>query len=263
MQFLFCSLVLCGCSDEAARNRNADIAENYNAGRKTDVAATSNSVIKDEKVLRFDDAYEALKKGNIYLETNNIKNAIEVLKQSTKLDPDLAEAHFSLGIAYSLFERDNQSDLEKELSDSKKKNSEKSFENSVKAYKKVISKNPKKHKAHYNLGRAYNKLYDDRKAERALQKAVKLNPDDSIYRTELGAALIKLARYASAIRQLNKAIELDKENFRAEDLLVKAKAGRKRIGFKPKPKIQSTPTPVKGSVVENPETVEKTIPKEK
>ncbi len=245
---------LVGCDNESARNRNASIVANYNKainGNRQNVNANVNVeaelkvALDEEKVTKFSDATVALKKGDEYLDAGSTKNAIDAFRQSTELDPDLAEAHFKLGVAYALSESEEESkaanvsvseDKTEKKGRLKKKNSEKAFENAVKAYKKFIRKNPKNHEGYYNLGRAYNKLYDDQEAQKALQRAVNLNGEDSLYRTELGAVLIKLAKYPSAIRELKKAVELDEDNFRAEDLLVKARAGQKRTGFKTKDK---------------------------
>ena len=81
------------------------------------------------------------------------------------------------------------------------------------------------------MGRSYNKLGKDKEAESAFRKAVNLKPKNSEYQTELGAILIKFAKYNQAISVLNKAIKLDESNSRAEDLLVKAKSGRRRVNF--------------------------------
>jgi cytochrome c-type biogenesis protein CcmH/NrfG len=101
----------------------------------------------------------------------------------------------------------------------------------VKAYKKILAKNPKDDVAQYNLGRSYNKLNMDKEAEKALREAVKLKPDDSEYQTELGTILIKLAHYEEAVGVLKKALKLDENNSQAEELLEKAQAGQKRIDF--------------------------------
>ena len=244
------SLLVIGCDSQAAKNRNAQIVANYNKSinqnsRNTNVNANSNSnsAGEDEQVPTFGDANEALKKGDDYLDRNLTKQAIEAYRQATEIEVDLAEAHFKLGVAYSLLETEAEADPNsntnrdpQKRTKPKKKNSEKAFENAVRAYRKFVRKNPKDHEAHYNLGRAYNKLFDDKEAEKALRRAVKLSPDESLYRTELGAVLIKLAKYPAAIKELDKAIELDKDNFRAEDLLVEARAGRKRTGYKSKKK---------------------------
>jgi tetratricopeptide (TPR) repeat protein len=236
------------CGSEVADNTNVNTTpaavENTNAEDQNTTPGVAN-----EEVPEFDDAELALKKGVEYLDDNKLANAINALKQAVDLDKDLAEAHFQLGVALSLTESEEEKivpdqivdDNEEKTAKKGKKESEIVFENAVKAYKKVVAKDGKNHVAYFNLGRAYSKLYDDKKARTALERAVKLNDEDTAYRTELGSVLIKLAQYASAIRQLNKALELDDTNYRAEDLLEKAKAGKKRVGHKKTPRPGPTP----------------------
>ena len=50
------------------------------------------------------DANAALAEGNRLLDENDTQMAIEAYKQAVLLDPDLAEAHFKLGISYALLE---------------------------------------------------------------------------------------------------------------------------------------------------------------
>ncbi len=257
-----------GCGTEAAQNENiadnVNLTVNENANTANENVNTNQAEnLADEEVPKFDDAEKALEKGNEYLDASLTEKAIDAYKQAVELDEDLAQAHFQLGVAYALEEKEDDTAPELESADeeeptakkakkgkkskkSKKKeeriltkNSEKSFENSIKAYEKYLKKNPKDAVAHFNLGRAYNKLYEDEDARKAFEEAVKLNDEDSLYRTELGATLIKLAKYEEAIRQLKKAIELDEYNARAEDLLEQAEAGRKRVDFGAKEKAKN------------------------
>jgi tetratricopeptide (TPR) repeat protein len=243
-----------GCGTEA--NSNGTNANNANQPINEDVTNTNeqntyvnsnaNADEEDEEVPKFEDAKEALQKGTDYLDKIKIDKAIDALKQATELDADLPDAHFQLGVAYALKERAEDAKVKpadteesppakksKKAKKEEKRNSIKSFENAVKAYKKFIGKNPKDAEANFNLGRAYNKLGSDSDddARKALEQAVKLDDENSLYRTELGAVLIELAKYPEAIKQLNKAIELDEDNIEAEDLLEKAKAGKKRTDF--------------------------------
>ncbi|MEZ5345862.1 MAG: tetratricopeptide repeat protein [Pyrinomonadaceae bacterium] len=251
--FILVSFLITGCSEQTAKENNANIAENFNKAVNEERAnentnADTNSAEDNGEVPTFSDAKEALQKADEYFDANKTQKAIDAYKQATELDPDLADAHFRLGVAFSLLETEAEDNVpggdetaEKsgkrgKKSKPEKKNSEKAFENAVKAYKKLIAKNPKTFEYHFNLGRAYAKLYDDAEAEKALKKAVDLNPEDSLYRTEFAAVLIKLAKYPAAIKELDKAIELDEDNFRAEDLLVEAKEGKKRTDFKTKTK---------------------------
>ena len=113
----------------------------------------------------------------------------------------------------------------------KKTNSETAFEKAVDAYKKIITANDDDDDAHFNLGRAYNKLNEDEDAAKELKQAVKLKPDDTEYQTELGAIMIKLAKYDEAIGPLKKASSSTPTIRVRQDLLEDAEAGKKRVDF--------------------------------
>lgn len=217
----FVSLAFAGCG--GSQNTNSETA-NANVATESPFAGIT-------------DANAALAEGNRLLDENDTQMAIEAYKQAVLLNPDLAEAHFKLGISYALLEMQmEQSGAVTETSSNskegrKKTNSERSFEKAVEAYKKWIAANPNDDAAHYYLGRTYAKLTKDDEAEKAFEQAVKLKPDDTEYQTELGAILIKLAKYREAISPLKKAIELDATNGRAADLLEDAEAGRSRVDY--------------------------------
>ena len=219
--------------------------------------ANANVKSANTPVPTFASADEALAAGKKLLDDLETDKAIDALTQATKLNPDLAEAHFNLGIAYALVEKDEEEKAITQVEPSptpktnKKarknapaphtKNSEKAFDNAVKAYKKILAKNPKDDAAHYNLGRAYNKLNEDEDAAKALKEAVKLKPEDGEYQTELGAILIKLAKYDEAVSALKKAIKIDETNLQADALLEKAQAGSRRVNFGDKPRPTAPP----------------------
>ena len=191
------------------------------------------------------DANVALAEGTRLFEYGDTDRSIELFNRAIELNPDLAEAYFKLGVAYALVEARDASVVEQQVEPTptpekgnrnarekeRKTKSEQAFEKAVETYKKHLDANPEDHLAHYNLGRAYNKLNEDEDAAKALKKAVELNPEDTEYQTELGAILVKLAEYAGAIAPLKKAIELDPENTRAINLLEDAEAGKRRIDY--------------------------------
>jgi tetratricopeptide (TPR) repeat protein len=231
----FVSLALAGCGGGDVQN-TANVPE--------PVIANANTVVAELPAAEptpFTDANSALAEGNRLMDENQTESAIEVYKQAVALNPELAEAHFRLGVAYALLEMQmEQSGVVTEPASNVKVNpkavppktkSEKAFEAAVKAYNKWIDKNPKDDIAFYYLGRTYAKLTKDEEAEKAFKEAVKLKPEDSEYQTELGSILIKLAQYREAISPLKKAIELDAANARAIDLLDDAEAGRKRVDY--------------------------------
>jgi tetratricopeptide (TPR) repeat protein len=240
-----------GCASSAA-----DANQNMNLQATPAVANTetnqANTKTESTPLPTFTDAETAFAEGNKLFDANEVDKAIEAYEQAVKLNPDLAEAYFKLGVSYAIREKEDELNVMATIGEaeeeeeptptpskrtSKKdkpvrtKKSEKAFENAVKAYKKLIAKNPKDDVAHYNLGRTLNKLNEDADAVKALREAVKLQPENAEYQTELGEVLNKLAQYDEAVRALKKAVELDPTNLLAEELLEKAEAGKKRIDF--------------------------------
>ncbi len=263
-----------GCSSSpdntVSNNTNTQAANNetnVNTTQSNAVAATN-----DESVPTYTDANTAFAEGNKFYDSNDTEKAIAAYKQAVKLDPDLAEAHFKLGVIYSLNEMEEDSELDvsttptpakttkKEAEKVKKKDSEKAFEEAVKAYKKIVAKDAKNDIAYFNLGRSYNKLNDDKEAEKALRQAVKLKPEDSEYQTELGAILIKFAKYDEALGVLKKALNLDESNSQAEDLIEKAEAGKRRVDYGI-PKGDKS-KPAKGDKAKEPQDEKAEEPKE-
>ena len=267
-----------GCTTTSTNTNNQNNNSNSPTATPTVAANTDNTNLadtkakQDEPVPTFTDANTAFTEGNKYYDADETTKAIEAFKQAVKLNPDLAEAHFKLGVAYALVEKEKDAEVEVKINEPaptktpakgkevvKKKDSEKAFEEAVKAYKKIIAKNPKDDVAHFNLGRSYNKLNEDKEAEKSLRQAVKLKPEDSEYQTELGAILMKFAKYDEAIGLLKKALSLDESNSQAQDLLEKAEAGKKRTDYgipkdRPKTEKQSPGSPKAKPKVEKTET---------
>ncbi len=260
--FVLVVLFSANCDTGAAENAEANVNANVAANQPENAEQTNvNAVNTDSgEVPKYDDAETALAEGNKFLDNNENDKAIDAYQQAVELNPDLADAHFRLGVALALIEKeevatatpdDENSNTEKpkkkrkgkKEEEAEKTKSQKAFQNAVKAYEKIIKKDKENDQALFNLGRAYSKLDEDKDALKALQAAVKLKPDDGDYQTELGEIYIKLAQYDEAIRALKKAIDLDENNLIAVDLLEQAQAGKKRVDFganmiKPKIKIE-------------------------
>ena len=195
---------------------------------------TANANSTENPFANITDANEALAKGKELLDADDTQNAILALQRAIELNPDLAEAHFQLGIAYGLVDLQTKQEGDVLPGDSEnriKTRAEKEFEKAAVAYKKYLDANPKDDAAWFNLGRTYAKLLKDDQAENAFHEAVKLKPDDADYQTEYGAILIRLAKYHEAVPVLKKALDLDPNNARAQDLLDDAQAGVKRLDY--------------------------------
>ncbi|CAN5662398.1 hypothetical protein BH24ACI2_BH24ACI2_05810 [soil metagenome] len=247
------------CSDNTAEiNANqADLSTTPAPMAEADQAVNADLKAAETPLPDYPDADTALAEGNKFFDANENENAVDAYKQAVKLNPDLAEAYFKLGITYSLLENEPEATENPDETPTptptkkgkkdvpKLSKSDKAFENAVKVYKKIVAKNPKDDAAHYNLGLSYNKLDQDKEAEKALRQAVKLKPEDSQYQTDLGAILIKLAHYDEAVSALKKAVKLDESNLQAAELLETAEAGKKRIDYgvnkivKEKPRINN------------------------
>ena len=209
-----------GCTRKSA---NTDDANNVNT-------------LTESPFANITDANAALAEGNRLLDENQTELAIQAYKQAVKLNPDLAEAHFQLGIAYALLEMQyaQSGTVDPDNPDARvKTRSQKAFEKAVETYKKWLAANGNDDAAHFNLARTYYKLNKLEEAEKEFRQAVKIKPDDPDYQTELGAILIKMAQYREAIVPLKKAVDLDPANERAASLLEDAEAGRQRLDYVP------------------------------
>jgi tetratricopeptide (TPR) repeat protein len=141
--------------------------------------------------------------------------AAEAFNQALKLDPDLAEAYFRLGLAYEALNKQEEADAE--------------YKKAIASFKKYFETNPDDAEAHYMLGQTYAGLRQYSEAVREYRQAVKLKKDDADIYYDLGEALAKLAQYDEAVTAFTKSLEIDPDNYRAEDALEEAREGAKRI----------------------------------
>jgi len=147
--------------------------------------------------------------------TDQDEKAVEAFKEAIRLDPEMAEAYFRLGLAYDAVGKESEAEAE--------------YRKSVEKYKKYLVTNSKDAEAHYNLGQTYAGLHLYSEAVREYRQATRLKSDDSDMYYDLGMALSKLANYDEAATAFSKAIEIDPQNYRAVDALEEAQDGAKRI----------------------------------
>ncbi|MBN1551797.1 tetratricopeptide repeat protein [bacterium] len=134
--------------------------------------------------------------GQTYARMNKIDKAIETLKRTVLLDPEIDSAHYLLGQCYTLRRVDG-------------KYKPAWFEASQ-AYAKAAELNPDKFAYQYNYGHALLQLKKYSDAIAPLQKALELEEGAQDYKTamELGLAYQLTGQKENAIKYLEKAHEL-------------------------------------------------------
>lgn len=156
-----------------------------------------------------------LEKGRELYRNDEDSQAVEAFQQALKLDPNLAEAHFRLGLGYEALDKAEEAEA--------------AYKNAVETYKSYLENNPEDAEAHYNLGQTYAALHLYSEAVKAYRQATRLKDDDSDVYYDLGMALARLAQYDEAVGAFSKSLEIDPENYRAQDGLEEAREGVKRI----------------------------------
>jgi tetratricopeptide (TPR) repeat protein len=180
---------------------------------EAEAAARTAKTVEGER----SEAHVYLEKGRKFYRNDEDTQAAEAFQQALNLDPELAEAHFRLGLAYDALGRGQEAEA--------------AYEKAVEAYKKYVSTNGNNDdaEAHYNLGQTYAGLHLYTEAVREYRQATRLKPDDAAIHYDLGLALMRLAQYDEASKAFAKSLELDPDNYRAEDELAEAREGVNRI----------------------------------
>ncbi len=170
----------------------------------------SNSLAEDRTRAR-----EHLQKGKDLYRDDHDAEAVLAFQEAVRLDPDLAEAHFRLGLGYESLGKREEAEAE--------------YKKAVAAYKKYFEENRDDGEAHYALGQTYANLGQYSEAIREYREATKLRDDDPDIYYDLGVAHTKLAQYDAAAAAFSKSLEIDPDYYRAQDGLDEAKEGIKRI----------------------------------
>jgi len=150
----------------------------------------------------------------LYLNDQDAEAVLAFL-EAVRLDPDLAEGHFRLGLGYEALGKREEAETE--------------YKKAVAAYKKYFEDHDDDAEAHYALGQTYANLGQYSEAIREYREATDLKDDDPDIFYDLGVAYTKLAQYDAAAKAFSKSLEIDPEYYRAQDGLDEAKAGIKRI----------------------------------
>jgi tetratricopeptide (TPR) repeat protein len=199
--FVCTVFLLCGCKRNAQQSSVVPAESGGSANGVAEVGAQARAYLEKGKLLYQDD---------------DDSGAAQAFEQAVKLDPNLAEAHFRLGLAYEALARSDDAEA--------------AYKKAIEVFKKYLENNPDDAEAHYDLGQSYANLHQHSDAVREYRLAIKLkeNDDAAIY-YDLGMALTRLAQYDEAVAAFSKSLEIDPDNYRAEDALAEAQEGAKRI----------------------------------
>ena len=196
--WLMISAVGCKRSGQQSTNNSAGPAQ------------VSNNLPEDRTRAR-----AQLDKGKELYRNDQDAEAVLAFQEAVRLDPDLAEAHFRLGLGYESLGKREEAEAE--------------YKKAVAAYKKYFEENDNDAEAHYALGQTYANLGQYSEAIREYKEATKLKEDDPDMFYDLGVAYTKLAQYDAAAAAFSKSLEIDPDYYRAQDGLDEAKEGIKRI----------------------------------
>lgn len=115
--------------------------------------------------------------GREYYVSGNYEKAIDAFKESIRKNPNSAEAHFNLGLAYGkIGEQDKE----------------------IESYLEAIKLNPKVSNVHFNLGSVYKETGNRQKAIEAYKEALRINPDHSKAHYNLGLMYTEIGERENA-----------------------------------------------------------------
>lgn len=184
-------------------------------GAQTSTGGTGSSDGTTVKASAPGEARALLEKGKQLYREDQDSAAAEAFQQAIALDPELAEAHFRLGLAYDTLNKAEEAEAE--------------YKKAIEGYKKYLSEHPDDFEAHYALGQTYANLHQYSDAIREYRQAIKLKEDDADMYFDLGTAQMRLAQYSEAAAAFTKSLAIDPDNYRAEESLAEAQEGVNRI----------------------------------
>ena len=132
--------------------------------------------------------------GRAFYLAGDYAKAIECYKDTVRLKPKSAEAHFNLGLAY------DKAGNAKEA---------------IKSYEEVIRLDPKSSMTYLNIGFAYQDLGENQKAIESFKEAIRIKPDYDKARVNLGMIYVKLGDIENALKEYE-VLRISNERFAAE-----------------------------------------------
>ena len=161
--------------------------------------------------------------GACYSALDHNDAAIKCFERATKLQPDYAEAHFNLGVAFQKLKKIDSSIMSYENAikfihsyPAAHNNlgvinlSQGEFNSAVKNFEWAIAYSPNYAEAHNNLGKTYQALRQYDAAKNQFEKAIQLNPAYPQALHNLGVIYENLGLSKKALENYEKAIKHDK-----------------------------------------------------
>jgi tetratricopeptide (TPR) repeat protein len=198
---LFLLAGVCACRRGSNKNSNAN------------GSGLSSTASDPEQANR--QAQSLVDQGKELYKNDQDEKAAKAFEEAIHLQPDQAEAHLRLGMAYAALERKPEAD--------------ESYKKAIELYKKRVQSDPKDGEAYFNLGQAHSLLHQDEEGARAYRQATRLKPDDEEAFYQLGMSETRLAHYPEATAAFKKALELDPDDYRATDAIENAQEGANRV----------------------------------
>jgi tetratricopeptide (TPR) repeat protein len=99
---------------------------------------------------------------------------------------------------------------------------EDNYRKAAENFEKALAADPKYSQAALYLGRTYNALFDEQKAQVAFRKAIEIDPDYMEARASFAGMLLDIGDADEAIRQLTVVVRRDSKNAMAQYLLAEA-----------------------------------------
>ena len=96
------------------------------------------------------------------------------------------------------------------------------YKKAVENFEKALASDSSFSQAALYLGRAYNALFDEQKAEQAFRKAISIDPDYMEARASFAGMLLDIGNTDEAIRQLTVVVQREPQHSMAQYLLAQA-----------------------------------------
>jgi tetratricopeptide (TPR) repeat protein len=172
-----------------------------------------------------DQAQDFLRRAEIAWRQGRFQVSAQAYRQALKIKPDLALAHYGLGLALARLQKYQEAvtsfqaavQYEPKWATARKDLGVaylklKRWPQAGEAFKTSLQYQPEDPEVFYNLGVALGKMGKHQEALEAFEEAVRLKPEYVAALNNLGMANVKLNRWAEAKRYFGQALELKPDN---------------------------------------------------